>query len=118
MKLRTKRAIVEIEVHGVKVTAEQVTPKEANEIHSECTTWKGKGGATRPTTDTDEAAFQIFSRMVKDWEGAEDADGSPLPCTPANKRLVYTYDNEFAAEVMQRVRERLNAKEDLEGKNS
>jgi hypothetical protein len=117
MKLRTKRAVIKIQIGDAEITAEQLTPKEVNELREEQTKWKGRGSDRRAILDQYELGYQMFNRMVKNWSGVTDEDGADLPCTPANKRLVYEYDDAFASEVLSEVAEVIRDREGIEGKN-
>jgi len=46
-------------------------------------------------------AWDIFNTMVADWKGIVDEDGNPIKCTEETKKMVYEFDQELVAFIME-----------------
>lgn len=44
-----------------------------------------------------------IKKAIIDWEGIEDEDGNPLPCTDTNKELLYKYNKDLIDEVLDEI---------------
>lgn len=117
MRLRTKKAIVKIEIEDVVVEAEQLTPKEIEGIRDRHTTYKGRGKDRRAVSNEYEITFEMFSRLVKNWTGATNESGDELSCTTENKRKVFEHDQSFVADVMGEIADTFASREEAVTKN-
>jgi len=52
-------------------------------------------------TERDEEKYSelLWDYCIVDWEGIEDVDGSPVPCTSENKQILMRQSPEFSAVV-------------------
>ncbi len=115
MKVRTKKAFVNVEVEEVIFTVEQITLDEVNRTQEKHTVVK-KGSSK---TDFDKVGRDMFSQRVTGWKGdMTDEDGKAFKCTSDNKALIWKYDNDFAGRIMTKANKALESREDLETKNS
>ena len=117
MKLRTSRATVNIAIGDASVTAQALTHNDLVRIREKHTRTVGRGASRRDVSNENEINFEMFDFMVTGWKGIEDAKGKELKCTTENKRLVYEFDQAFAADVISRVSEIVSERGDLETKN-
>lgn len=117
MKLRTRQIEVEIEVRGIKVRGRALTPQEVAEMHEKHVKIVGRGQESRRITDAVAISMDTFNRMVLGWEGATDEDGRPLPCDKKSKETVFTYDQDFVAEVTTAINSEIREFREVESKN-
>lgn len=115
MRVRTKTAFVNVEVEKIVFTVEQITLGDINLAQEKHTVIKK--GSTK--TDFDKVGRDMFVQRVTAWVGdMTDENGKEFKCTPGNKALIWKYDNNFAGEIMTAANKALEAREDLETKNS
>lgn len=104
-------------VGDIEVEGRQLTPHEISEIHEKHIRVVGKGEAARRQSDSVAIGEETFCKMIKSWSGAKDIDGNNFLCTEKNKILVYTYDQEFVANVTNAITEAVRAYKEEETKN-
>jgi len=99
MKLRTKKTkqwITFLRDGGeAKFLVSPMTESENADLLKQCRKWGWeKGQRFEDTPDYQAFKSQKIKKTILDWEGAENEDGTKLPCTDENKMAVYTGDPE------------------------
>lgn len=111
-KVRTRKTTVKVEVEGIIITGQSATPRELQKIDENNTNRKGKVNVHQGLEDT-------FVLRIVDWEGdLIDQDGKNLECTEQNKRFLWQHDQQFCSDILEKLNDALNAREDLAEKNS
>lgn len=117
MKLRTGATTVQVEIDDILVTGRQVGPSEIKKFNDRHTVGGARGKEIR--TDFSAVAFDIFDYRVMDWSGEiVDLDNNPLECNHDSKKLIWEYDQQFCAQILEALDEALERREDIAGKNS
>jgi hypothetical protein len=117
IKLRTKKAPeINVTCDGLELKAVHITSREKDDLLEACTTTKGRGDNAVTKVDNNAFLCRLFCKTITGWN-ASDEDGNPLDCNDANKKLVFEYDTEFAAEMLAAVRNALNARQEVQEKN-
>lgn len=125
MKLRTAKKTLWITKTNGNETAEFhceiLTPRENLQIIDEV-----RKATRNRTGDLDgdalyRAKILRIDRTIIDWNGIEDENGNPLPCTSKNKELVYNFNRDLIDEILDEVDTQAdirNAEREDELKNS
>lgn len=115
MKIRTGETTANVTVEDIVVSGRQMTPSKFQKITNRHTrTIRGV-----EKVDTDAIAFDIFDYKIVSWEGdITDLAGKELACTTESKKLIWEYDQQFAADILTAIDEALQRREDIAEKNS
>ena len=116
MKLRTTLATGTVDVLGVKVHVQNITPDEVQKFRKKHTEYTGRGVSRRMEFNDIAFARDVFMHQITGWEGAEDENG-PLECNDSSKTLVYNFDQDFVKQVTEKSKELFDSREEEDGKN-
>jgi len=113
MRLKTRKDTFVIEINDSRTTILPLTSTQSNALRSKHTRFK-RG---MEKVDSIGVAREMFIRIVQSWEGMEDEAGEPLPCTDANKNLVYENDDDYVLKIFEAIDAKSEERGELESKN-
>ncbi|MDD2680471.1 MAG: hypothetical protein PHO03_06725 [Candidatus Omnitrophica bacterium] len=106
MKLQTKAKdewiIIEGENPGeqAEFLVRPPTPKQINALIRQSTNHEWDKNQRFDDIDLYKFKIKKIEQVIIDWKRIEDEDGNPLPCTNANKEIVYLYNTELIDKVL------------------
>ena len=98
MKLQTKKATYNIMVDGAVINVQPLTASEASALRREFVVIEQ--GMER--VDGNGLTRETFCRIVTGWQEEKmlNSENQPMPCTRANKELVFEHNASFVTEVL------------------
>jgi len=124
MKLKTKATeqwiVIDGENPGEKAEflIRPTTPKQVNTLIKQSTDHEWDKNQRFDDINFYKFKIKKIEQVIVDWKGIEDEEGNPLPCTNANKEIVYLYNTELIDKVLAEADKRAEAEikelEDIE----
>lgn len=116
MKLRTGQTSVNVTIDDVTITGRNISPTEVKKFTDKYTVGGSRGKESR--TDINKVAFDIFDARLQSWSGEiVDMENQPLECNRASKKLIWEYDQQFCAQILEALDEAFELREDIAEKN-
>ena len=106
MKLKTKRTKQCVEVRRgdevAKFWGHPLTPKETTYFLNHCIDKEWEKNQRFESVNLYKYKMDKIDRVIDEWEGIGDENGTPLECTRENKEIIYLFNPDVIDEALEK----------------